>query len=64
MIKLNLNLPQYQQLEKQLPDICPDVKFYLESLDETLVKLGLADVAPCVVVFELDDDGFEKCLMI
>lgn len=62
MIRLNLDLPQYQQLEKQLPDICPDVKFYLESSDETLVKLGLSDVAPCVVAFELDDDGFEKML--
>lgn len=62
MIRLNLELPQYQQLEKQLPDICPDVKFYLESSDETLVKLGLSDVAPCIVTFELDDDGFEKML--
>ena len=48
MIRLNLELPQYRRLEKQLPDICPDVKFYLESSDETLVKLGLSDVAPCV----------------
>ena len=62
MIRLNLELSQYQQLEKQLSDICPDVKFYLESSDETLVKLGLSDVAPCVVAFELDDDGFEKML--
>ena len=62
MIKLNLELPQYRRLEKQLPDICPDVKFYLESSDETLVKLGLSDVAPCVVAFELDEDGFEKML--
>ena len=62
MIKLNLELPQYRRLEIQLPEICPDVKFYLESSDETLVNLGLADVTPCVVVFELDDDGFEKML--
>lgn len=62
MIRLNLELPQYRRLEKQLPDICPDVKFYLESSDETLVKLGLSDVAPCVVAFELDEDGFEKML--
>lgn len=62
MIRLNLELPQYQLLKKQLPDICPDVRFYLESSDETLVNLGLADVTPCVVVFELDDDGFEKML--
>jgi hypothetical protein len=62
MIRLNLELPQYRRLEKQLPDICPDVKFYLESSDETLVKIGLSDVAPCVVAFELDDDGFEKML--
>ena len=62
MIKLNLELPQYRRLEKQLPDICPDVKFYLESSDETLVKLGLSDIAPCVVVFELDEDAFEKML--
>lgn len=62
MIKLNLELPQYQRLEKQLPDICPDVKFYLECSDENLVKFGFCDVAPCVVVFELDEDDFEKML--
>lgn len=62
MIRLNLNFSQYSLLEKQLPDICPDVKFYLESSDETLVKLGLADVAPCIVVFELDENGFEEML--
>jgi len=62
MIRLNLSEPLYREIEKLLPDICPDVKFSLETVDDNLTALGFCDTPPCVVAFNLNDIEFKEML--
>ncbi len=62
MVKLIIDKLSYNKIKNLLPDISSEVEFYLESVDENLEKLGLCKSAPCVVVFDLDTQGFENLL--
>ena len=63
MIRLNLSEALYREIEKLLPDICPDVKISLEAVDDNLATLGFCDVPPCTVAFDLDDVEFKEMLL-
>ena len=55
MMKLILDKIAYEKVEVLLPEICPNIDFELETIDENLEKLGLCKSAPCVVRFKLNE---------
>lgn len=63
LISLKMNLDDYKMVEKLLPDLYPDIAFFLKNADHNLVKLGLCKSAPCVVQFLLDQDEFEEVIL-
>ena len=61
-VSLKMNLDDYLTISKLLPDVCPDVSFFLKEADHNLVKLGLCKSAPCVAMFILDNNQFNEML--
>ena len=61
-VSLKMNLDDFNKVEKLLPEVCPDVSFFLKEADHNLVKLGLCSSAPCIVKFLLDYNDFEDLL--
>lgn len=62
LVSVNMNMDDYRKMEKSLPDIFPEVSFFIKEADQNLVKLGLCESAPCVVMFNLDNNEFEDML--
>ena len=62
LISLKMNLDDYNKVEKLLPDLRPDVAFFLKEVDHNLAKLCLCESAPCVVNFNLNEDEFQELL--
>ncbi|MBQ4568560.1 MAG: hypothetical protein IJA62_00645 [Ruminococcus sp.] len=62
MVKLTLDISSYNRIKTLLPEICPEVEFHLEYIDENLDKLGFCKSAPCFVAFELDEQGFNELI--
>ena len=62
MIYLEMEKSWYDIVECRLPDVCPDIRFSLIVADENLSKLGLGADAPCIIGFDLDDNGFRAMM--
>ena len=62
MIQVHMNKHDYNTVLSLLPNILPEVSFSLIMQDETLVHLGLADSAPCIVAFDMCVDAFYEML--
>lgn len=62
LIYLNIDKERYTQINTLLPDIWPNVKIDLLSVDENLEKLGFCESAPCLVSIDLSEDEYEQLL--
>lgn len=62
MIRLDIDRVTYTQIATLLPDIWPDIKINLLSMDENLEKLGFCKSAPCVVSIDLSAAEYEQLL--
>ncbi len=62
MLYLRTNKELYTQIATLLPDLRPDIKINLLSMDENLEKLGFCQSAPCEVSIELSAEEYEQLL--
>lgn len=62
MIQVYLNTSEFNKISELLPDICPEVKFILKAQDDNLVKIGLAESAPCIIEFDTSVEDFYDML--
>mgnify|MGYP006991682958 CR=1 FL=1 len=62
MIQVYLNTSEFNKISELLPDICPEVKFTLKAQDDNLVKIGLAESAPCIIEFDTSVEDFYDML--
>lgn len=61
-MKLQLDKNDFDMVSSLLPDIYPNVAFSLKVQDDNLVKLGICDVALCIVEFDLSIEEFSDML--
>lgn len=62
MFYLNLDRVKYERINLLLPDICPDIKIELRSMDINLERLGFCESAPCVVAFDISKEDYKILL--
>ncbi len=62
MVSIAVKSEEYDEIEKLLPEIFPNLCFKLGSKDEILKMLGLCDYVPCVVLIDTDAEGYNDIL--
>ena len=62
MLQIKLNKEDFDKISELLPDICPDVSFSLKEQDDSLVKLGFCNSAPCIIEFDMNAEEFYEML--
>ena len=61
-VSVKIKFNDYNKVENLLPDIFPNISFFIKEADHNLKKLGFCDNAPCIVTFNLDYSEFEEML--
>ena len=62
MISIIVKKEEWEEIEKLIPEIFPELHFELVVEDISLKILGLAESVPCVVSIDTDFSGYESIL--
>ena len=62
LVTVKMSMADYEKVENLLPELFPDVSFFVKEADHNLKNLGLCESAPCVVVFNLDSNEFAELI--